>query len=166
LGTTSLPDEHQMPVEIDTDALRTAEEIAKPCEGFRARPYLCPAGVWAKGYGSTFNPDGTPVKPTDPPITEPEAAGRLRGLFLTVFIPGTQKLVPHLTGEELGAIADFSFNLGLTRLAGSTLRKKLLAGDLEGARQELAKWVRGGGRVLPGLVLRRRLEASRLRQLP
>ena len=160
LGAESLPDEYQMPV--DTEALQTAEDIAKPCEGFRARPYLCPAGVWTIGYGSTFNSDGSPVRPTDPPVSEPEAAGRLRGLFLTVYIPGTQKLVPTLTGQDLGSISDFAFNLGLTRLAGSTLRKKLLAGDMEGARQELQKWVRGGGRVLPGLVIRRKLEAAKL----
>jgi lysozyme len=69
-------------------------------------------------------------------------------------------LCPGLRGERLAAIADFAYNLGLGRLKASTLRRRLNAGDYAGARQELRKWVRGGGRVLPGLVLRREAEAA------
>lgn len=36
-------------------------------------------------------------------------------------------------------------------------------GDWEGACDELAKWVWGGGRKLPGLVARRAAEASLLK---
>jgi lysozyme len=60
-------------------------------------------------------------------------------------------------------LADFAYNLGATRLAGSTLRRKINAGDLQGARVELRKWVRAGGRILPGLVLRREAEAALLK---
>jgi lysozyme len=63
----------------------------------------------------------------------------------------------------MAAITDFAFNLGLTRLKASTLRRRLRAGDLAGAAAELRKWVRGGGRVLAGLVLRREAEAALLR---
>jgi len=33
---------------------------------------------------------------------------------------------------------------------------------VQGARLELRRWVRGGGRILPGLVLRRATEAALL----
>lgn len=149
---------------IDERAAQVCEEIARPSEGFSAHPYKCPADVWTIGRGATSYLDGRPVKPTDPPISE-SAADRLMGVAIrTVYLPGTLAAVPTLATDSgaLGAISDFSFNLGLTRLRQSTLRKRLLAGDWEGARVELSKWVRGGGRILLGLVLRRRLEAARL----
>lgn len=79
------------------------------------------------------------------------------------FVAATQKLCPGQAGDNLAALSDFAFNLGAARLAGSTLRRKINAGDIDGARAELAKWVRGGGRVLPGLVIRRATEAAMLR---
>jgi lysozyme len=55
---------------------------------------------------------------------------------------------------------DFVYNLGAGRLRSSTLRKKIQADDRAGAKKELAKWVMGGGRVLPGLVKRRMTECA------
>jgi len=78
------------------------------------------------------------------------------------FAVGTVKLCPVLVDDRLSAISDFSYNLGLGALRGSTLRKRLLAGDMAGAAIELRRWVRGGGRVLPGLVIRRETEAMLL----
>lgn len=78
------------------------------------------------------------------------------------FAVGTLRLCPSLTGASLCALADFAYNLGLGNLKASTLRRKINAGDFEAARIELSKWVRGGGRVLPGLVLRRAEEAALL----
>jgi lysozyme len=76
------------------------------------------------------------------------------------FLACTQRLVPTaLTPGQQAALADFAYNLGLTRLKGSTLRRRALAGDWPGVKFELAKWTRGGGRVLQGLVLRRAAEA-------
>jgi lysozyme len=63
---------------------------------------------------------------------------------------------------RLAAITDFAFNLGLGRLQTSTLRRKVNAEDWEAAKEQLMKWTRGGGRVLPGLVRRRDAEAKLL----
>jgi lysozyme len=60
------------------------------------------------------------------------------------------------------AIVDFTFNLGAGRIQTSTLRRKLRALDWEGSKEQLMLWVRGGGRVLPGLVRRRKAEADLL----
>jgi lysozyme len=69
------------------------------------------------------------------------------------------KLCPNIDRpERLGAIADFALNLGSGRLRSSSLRKKILANDWEAVPAELRKWVRGGNRVLRGLVLRREAE--------
>lgn len=78
------------------------------------------------------------------------------------FAIGTLALCPGLDGGQLSAIADFAYNCGLGRLQASTLRRRVNAGDVEGAKAELARWVRGGGKVLLGLVIRRAAEAALL----
>lgn len=125
-------------------------------EGCRLTPYVCPAGVWTCGWGST-GPDVFPGRPW----TQEYADRRLQ-IDAQRFAMGTLAACPNLAGPALCAIADFSYNLGLGALRGSTLRKRLNAGDMAAAKTELARWVRGGGKVLPGLVLRRAAEAALL----
>lgn len=119
-------------------------------------PYLCPAGVWTCGWGST-GPDVIPGR-----AWTQEYADRRLDMDAARFVRVALVLCPRLSGDALCAIADFAYNLGLGRLKTSTLRRRLNAGDFVGARRELAKWTHGGGRVLPGLVLRRAAEASLL----
>jgi len=54
---------------------------------------------------------------------------------------------------------DFTFNLGAGRLQTSTLRRRVNQRDWFAARLELRRWVYGGGKILPGLVMRREAEA-------
>ena len=130
--------------------------LIRKFEGCRLMPYYCPAGVLTCGWGST-GPDVFPGKPW----TQEYADKRLE-VDAARFAKATLLLCPSLEGDSLSAIADFAYNLGTGRLKASTLRRKLNAGDLEGAKQELMKWTRGGGRVLPGLVARRAAEAALL----
>jgi lysozyme len=140
-------------VENDLTQLYT---LIKRFEGCKLMPYVCPAGVWTCGWGST----GADVFPGQA-WTQEYADQRMASDALK-FAKGTLELCPELTGNKLCAIADFSYNLGLGRLRASTLRRKLNAGDMNGAANELAKWVRGGGKVLPGLVQRRAVESALL----
>ena len=41
-------------------------------------------------------------------------------------------------------------------------RRKVNAGDWEGAKEQLMLWTRGGGKVLPGLLKRRTAECALL----
>jgi len=61
---------------------------------------------------------------------------------------------------RLAAIVDFTFNLGAGRLQTSSLRRRVNQRDWTASAQELGRWIYGGGKVLPGLVARRRAEAS------
>ena len=65
--------------------------------------------------------------------------------------------------ERLAAIVDFTFNLGAGRLQTSTLRRRINQRDWSQVASEIKRWVRGGGRVLPGLAARREAEAELLR---
>jgi len=124
-------------------------------EGCRLRIYLCPAGVPTGGWGST----GPDVKLGQ--VWSQEYADERMAADAAVFLAGTLAQVPTAqTPGRQAALADFAYNLGLTRLKGSTLRKRALAGDWPGVQIELAKWIRGGGKVLPGLVARRKAEAD------
>lgn len=146
---------------LQSQAVGVAQALCRVFEGFRSRPYLCPAGVPTIGYGATTYLTGTPVKLGDPAITKTEADVMLRQSLERVYVPAAALAVPTAnTPERLGALADFAFNLGTTRLRGSTLRRRALAGDWDGVKIELRKWNRGGGRVLPGLDRRRKAEAD------
>lgn len=145
-------------------AVQTARDLCLVFEGLYLKPYLCPAAVPTIGVGSTFYEDGTRVTLKDPPITRERAMALLEHELLQC-LPRVQRLCPSLAdwGEAAtGAVLDFAFNCGTGALAGSTLRRRINADDVPGARAELMKWVRGGGRVLPGLVKRRAAEAALL----
>ena len=57
-------------------------------------------------------------------------------------------------------MVSFVYNLGAKAFSGSTLLLKLNRGDYDGAAGEFGRWVRGGGKVLPGLVARRADECA------
>jgi lysozyme len=130
--------------------------LIKRFEGCRLVPYLCPAGVWTCGWGST-GPDVMPGQ-----SWTQEYADRRMEQDAIKFARGAIALCPTIIGTAHAAIADFAYNLGLGNLRTSTLRKRINAGDTAGAVAELKKWTRGGGRVLPGLVARRAAEAALL----
>lgn len=127
-------------------------------EGCRLKAYLCPAGVWTIGWGAT----GKDVGPYTQ-WTQLEADVRLARDAMA-YAEGAASLSPglRLSERRWAAIADFCYNLGTTRYKSSTLKRRIDAGDWQGAKVELLKWVRGGGRVLPGLVARRQAEADML----
>lgn len=143
-------------------ALKIAVTLCKQFEGLRLEPYLCPAGIPTIGYGATYYLDGRKVALTDDPITAPQAELMLIKSLSSQYLPAALKASPSLIDYPpvLGAITDFIFNLGASRYRASTLRKRIDVQDWEGAKDELAKWVRGGGKILPGLVLRRAAEAK------
>lgn len=124
-------------------------------EGCRLVAYLCPAGIWTCGWGAT----GPGIK-RGTRWTQEEADARL-ARDAGDFARAAAKSSPVLwfDQDKHAAIADFCFNLGMTRYQASTLKRRVDAGDWAGAADELHKWVWGGGRRLPGLVARRQAEA-------
>jgi lysozyme len=148
---------------------QAAIHLAKRFEGFhrvpradpgRAHPYVCPAGYWTIGYGHLCDPK-------HPPITKTEAEGYLAVDLMTA-LNATLRYCPGLATEperRLAAIVDFTFNLGAGRLQTSTLRRRVAQRDWSGSAHELSRWIYGGGKVLPGLVTRRRAEAALMSDL-
>lgn len=147
--------------------LDLAAELCRRFEGFSSKPYICPAGVATIGYGSTYYPDGAKVTMADLPITREQAEAMLLHELNTTYAPGVVRQCPILFAiaiqsrdwRKINAIIDFVYNLGVGRLQTSTLKRKINAQDWEGAKEQLMLWVRGGGKVLPGLVKRRQAES-------
>lgn len=139
--------------------MKPLHDLIRRFEGLRLKAYLCPAGVWTVGYGSTGPGIGPGVEWTAEQAEKrmQEDAQRFASAAIALC-----PVLPHTDEAKTAAIADFAYNLGATRLAGSTLRKRVNAHDWKGAQAELRKWVFAGGRKLPGLVLRREAEARLL----
>lgn len=146
------------------EAVDLAAALCRRFEGFRAKPYICPAGYPTIGYGTVWKPDGTRVTMDDAPVSVELANEWLVSELRTNCMAGVLKASPRLIANPraLAAMTDFAYNLGVARYRASTLRKRINEDDFEGAKVELQKWIRGGGKVLPGLVRRRQAEAALL----
>lgn len=144
------------------EAADVATALIKPFEGCHRRlpsglivPYICPAGVPTQGWGIV-------VPSLDMPPISQAMADAIFERELPRYLAQALALSPILAAHprRCGAIASFIFNLGPGRYRSSTLRRRVNAGDWEGAAAELLKWIWGGGKRLPGLVRRRQAEAK------
>jgi lysozyme len=129
-------------------------ELIKHFEGLHTEAYLCPANVWTIGYGHTQGVRKGQV------ITEAEAEQ-----FLIEDLSSAESSVERLIAcalneNQFAALVSFTFNLGAGNLKTSTLRRKLNGGDYDAVPSELARWVKAGGKTLPGLVRRRAAEGE------
>jgi lysozyme len=141
-------------------------ELIRRFEGFRSKPYKCPAGVWTIGYGSTRYADGTRVHQNDPPINEAQADDIMRQTLGEYENAVNRYVSVFVNQNEFDALVDFAYNAGAKNLLNSTLLKKLNAGDRKGAAKEFERWVYADGQILGGLVRRRMAERVLFETLP
>jgi len=145
-------------------------QLIKHWEGVRYRPYICSARLHTIGVGHVLYPDQGRL-PLDQRDTYPLKAednrtfsmGEVDGILsadLIRFEAGIAKLFPMVLAQgQFDALVSFAFNLGLGGVQRSTLRQKVLRGEVEAA-DEFLKFTRGGGKILPGLVKRRQDERA------
>lgn len=72
--------------------------------------------------------------------------------------PCIHRMAPR---DVFRAVDSFAYNVGAAKTCGSTLLRKLNAGDLRGACAELPRWRYAAGVLLPG-ILRRRIDERAL----
>lgn len=142
---------------------QTWQSLATPLiqrwESFRAKSYLCPAGVWTIGWGST----GADIK-RGMTWTLDQANARF-ARDLDAFGDGVRRVLRvDATPHEFAAMVSLAYNIGLSSFARSTLLKRFNAGDKAGAAAQFAVWCKardksGALKALPGLVARRADEA-------
>ena len=137
-------------------------DIIKASEGLRLKAYLCPAGVWTIGYGHTKG-----VKEGDT-CTVSQADRFLREDCMEAETAVTRLVKVPINQNQFDALVSFVFNVGADEdadkiaegLGDSTLLRKLNEGDYVSAALEFTKWNRAAGKVLPGLVKRRKAEQT------
>jgi lysozyme len=148
-------------------------ELVKHFEGYFANEYICPAGVKTKGYGST----GTELKHDDPSTpdgswSEPFAAKVLQERLQQHYGNGVSRLLKEVgitpTQNQFDALVSFAYNCGIEALRKSTFLREWIKEYKKPADQRnlvsvahcLARFNKGNGKVLPGLVRRRKAEIA------
>ncbi len=147
------------------------KDMIKHHEGVRFKPYRCPARLWTIGVGHVLYPiqgrlpldqrDAFALELQDNRTFSKDEVDGILSSDLQRFEAGVAKLFPLvLTQGQFDALVSFGFNLGLGGVQRSTLRQKVLRGEIEEAADEFLKFTRGGGKILPGLVKRRNDERA------
>jgi lysozyme len=160
---------------------KAGEDLMHRYEGFRNKPYLCPAHIWTIGYGHVLYqeqiklpvvrvPDKHtpmirkeyPLSPEDSRVWSKEEINELFRVDVANFERGVLRLVPGVVSRQgsFDALVSISYNFGLGNLQRSTIRMRANRGDWEGAADAFRVWTKGGGKVLPGLVKRREAEIA------
>ncbi len=128
-------------------------ELIKHFEGCSLKAYQCPAGVLTIGYGHTGKSVKEGLK-----ITQEEAEIILES-DLEAFEEHVTKMVTvPLAQHQFDALVSFTFNCGIDAFRTSTLLKKLNSEDFSGAANEFPRWCKARGKVLGGLLRRRKSE--------
>ena len=136
-----------------------AANIIKEFEGFRAKPYLCPANVPTIGYGSTMYKNGERVTMDDDEITEEQATEMLMDTIKGVEKQVKKVLTVKLKSHQMAALVSFTYNVGIGNLSNSTLLAWVNSNpDFPRIPEQFRRWNKGGGKVLQGLVRRREEE--------
>jgi lysozyme len=124
-------------------------------EGYKDTAYIpVPGDVATIGFGSTTNSDGSRVALGQ--RTTPVASLKRLGEHVEVFEDAVRTCAPvPMYQYEFDAYVSLTYNIGANAFCKSTLAKKLIAYDYEGACKEILKWDKFKGKSLPGLTKRR-----------
>ena len=146
-------------------ASKSAYVLIHTFEGCRLHAYKCPSGVWTIGWGHTAGvyegmtitrEKANELLKKDVAIFEDHLNYAL-GLDDAGRMPNGLPISQH----QFDALLSFTFNVGTGNLARSTLLRKVKANPKDlSIRGEFSRWVYGGGKRLPGLVRRRKMEAD------
>jgi lysozyme len=136
-------------------------DLIKKFEGLKLKPYLCSAGVPTIGYGNTLYENGKKVSLKDTIITEQRATELLSNSLQNLEQHVDSFCRDDINQNQFDALVSFAFNLGPYNLKSSTLLKKVNKNPNDPTiRDEFMRWTKAGGKVLKGLVERRKCEAD------
>lgn len=150
-------------------------------EGYKNKPYLCPAHIWSVGWGTVLYQNQIklpmirvegkdvpmirkeyPLRQEDNRVWSKEELVEIFKNDLASFERAVLRLIPGVAGHQnrFDALVCLAYNIGTGNLQRSTIRMKANRGDWEGAAEAFMAWTKGGGKVLPGLVRRREAEKA------
>lgn len=132
-------------------------DLIKQFEGCKLKAYLCPAGVWTIGFGNTYYLDGSKVV-RGQQINQNEA-----NLLLAKLLPKYEAIVNKnikvaLNQNQYDSLVSFCWNCGSSQNLFNLINQRA-------TNEVIYNWwinhyVTGGGKLLQGLVKRRKIEAE------
>lgn len=134
-------------------AIAIAVSMIKPLEGIEYIPYRDVVGVLTVCWGTT-GPDVIEGKV----YTRAECDALLQRDLRTIERQILPMIKPALPEPTKAALYSFTYNVGVGAFSRSTLLKKLNAGEMTQACEELKRWVYAGGKKWKGLMNRREIE--------
>lgn len=150
--------------EAGLDLVRAFEGCHVAIGGGKFRSYLDPVNVLTIGYGHTNHHE---PKINSSTVWTQQECNEALARDISIFEEAVGRLVKvPLSQNQFDALVSFTYNLGEGNLSKSSLLRKLNAGDYHGAALEFLSWVRAGGKVLSGLVRRRKSEMLMFLGLP
>jgi lysozyme len=135
-----------------------AVELVKEFEGFRALAYLCPAGVWTIGYGTTAAAEVGIEPKAGMRITEAEGEVYLTLAMEKFAAQIRPKITRPISPAEFGAFLSLAYNIGPGAFARSSALREFNEGNKEEAADAILLWDKAGGNRLAGLTRRRKAE--------
>ena len=127
-------------------------------EGIVLRPYKDSVGIPTIGIGSTYYEDGTKVKMTDKAITKERAIQLAKNVVKSFEEQVNKSILLPMTQNQFDAMVLLCYNIGESGFAKSSVVKNFNAGNLQKAADSFLLWNKAGGRVVQGLVNRRKKE--------
>lgn len=121
-------------------------------EGLSLKAHLDPVGIPTICHGET---EGVKMGQ----VRTPEDCHAMLDIKLAYIAMRIDQMVDKpMPVETHAAMTSFTYNVGLGAFRKSTIYRKLNAGDIEGACNQLPRWTYAGGKKFNGLVKRREAE--------
>lgn len=133
-------------------------DFIKKWEGFSSCSYICSAGVWTIGYGTTMYNNGAKVKEGET-INEEDATFELYKHIEINCFPVVEEIEKKikLNENQKTAIISLVYNIGATAFNSSKCKKYIIHNDVDGACKNW-DWIKSNGKILNGLIKRRNEE--------
>lgn len=131
--------------------------LVKEAEGCPLESYLDPDRVWTIGFGHT-GPEVVAGLVWTQDQADTHFASDLQEHYDQLLLVSSS--VAQQTAGRQAALTDFVYNEGIGKYKNSTLRSAVDVQAWQSVKTQLARWIYGSGRVLPGLVHRRNLEIA------
>ena len=129
--------------------------MVKQFEGCRLQRYNDAVGFPTIGIGHLCKPNDGLLE-----ITQAQADDLLmQDLQISASAVLRLTNIP-LNDNQYTALIDFVYNLGSGVYQASTLRAIINRGDFTDVPKQINRWVYGGAKKLPGLIIRRQAEAN------
>lgn len=132
-------------------------DLIKKYEGCQLKSYKCPAGLWTIGFGNTFYEDGSKIKEGDI-ITQDRAEKLLLNLLPKFANIVNRKVKVIINQNQLDALVSHTWNTGGSDTLFKLINNKAPEADIRNWFE--TKYITANGKVLKGLVTRRKTESN------